>query len=85
MSVMSGGSDVIAEEVQLVPPDYQGACISNILAGLHRRGDRRPSWIPPPVDGARQIVLLVLDGLGWEQLKARPLMAPMMCSMAGGA
>jgi predicted AlkP superfamily pyrophosphatase or phosphodiesterase len=79
------GADVDAEPVALVPPDYGGACISNILAGLHGRGDRRPSWIPEPVGDARQIVLLVLDGLGWEQLKARPLIAPTLCSMAGGA
>ncbi len=42
-------------------------------------------WVPGPVEGANQIVLLVLDGLGWEQLKARPLIAPMLSSMAGGA
>ena len=82
---MSGGVDLDAGPVQLVPPDYEGGCISNILAGLDCRADGRRSWVPGPVDGANQIVLLVLDGLGWEQLKARPLIAPMLSSMAGGA
>jgi len=85
MELRPGGSDLDAEPVPLVLPDYGGACIANILAGLHRRGDRRPSWVPQPVDDARQIVLLVLDGLGWEQLKARPLLAPTLSAMAGGA
>jgi predicted AlkP superfamily pyrophosphatase or phosphodiesterase len=34
--------------------------------------------------GAAQVVLLVLDGLGWEQLQDRPGLAPTMTAMAGG-
>ena len=34
-----------------------------------RTGRRR--GCPPPVAGADQVVLLVLDGLGWDQLQAR--------------
>jgi hypothetical protein len=34
--------------------------------------------------GAAQVVLLVLDGLGWEQLQERPGLAPTMTAMAGG-
>jgi predicted AlkP superfamily pyrophosphatase or phosphodiesterase len=36
------------------------------------------------VADARQIVLLVIDGLGWEQLRSRPDLAPFLCAMPGG-
>jgi predicted AlkP superfamily pyrophosphatase or phosphodiesterase len=33
---------------------------------------------------AEQVLLLVLDGMGWEQLQDRPHLAPTMTAMAGG-
>jgi Type I phosphodiesterase / nucleotide pyrophosphatase len=41
--------------------------------------------MPEPVRGARATVLLVLDGLGWEQLEARRHLAPTLSAMQGGA
>jgi hypothetical protein len=41
--------------------------------------------VPEPARRARQVVLLVLDGLGWDQLGRRAHLAPMLTSMAGGA
>jgi predicted AlkP superfamily pyrophosphatase or phosphodiesterase len=41
--------------------------------------------MPEPVAGADQVVLLVLDGLGWEQLQERPTLAPVLCGLAGRA
>ena len=64
-------------------PDYGGGCITNLLAGL-RRPDDPPAWMPAPVAGARQVVLLVLDGLGWQQLRSREQLAPALCGMTGG-
>jgi hypothetical protein len=40
--------------------------------------------MPPVVAGARQVVLFVLDGLGWEQLEHRWALAPTLRSMSGG-
>ncbi|GAC1592783.1 MAG: alkaline phosphatase family protein [Acidimicrobiales bacterium] len=40
--------------------------------------------MPEPVAGAVQVVLLVLDGLGWDQLRARSVQAPFLSAMAGG-
>jgi hypothetical protein len=40
--------------------------------------------MPPAALDAQQIVLLVVDGLGWEQLAARRSVAPTLSSMAGG-
>src|SRR4051794_9433878 len=39
--------------------------------------------MPAPVSAARQVVLLVLDGLGWEQLQERRALAPTLASMQG--
>lgn len=64
-------------------PDYAGACISNLVpALLHPR--TAPAWVPPPVAGAKQVVLFVLDGVGWKQLQDRLPLAPMLASMNGG-
>jgi predicted AlkP superfamily pyrophosphatase or phosphodiesterase len=43
-----------------------------------------PAWLPAPAASADQVVLLVLDGLGWEQLLARPELASNLCGAAGG-
>lgn len=40
--------------------------------------------MPACVADAHQVVLLVLDGLGWEQLGQRPAVAPTLSAMHGG-
>ena len=65
-------------------PDYGGACLSEVVPALLRRRQERPRWLPEPAAGANQIVLLVLDGLGWEQLAARRPMVPALAAMVGG-
>ena len=69
---------------ELVLPDYGGACIANIVPALLGPPEETPAWIPAGVAGASQVVLFVVDGLGWEQLRARPRLAPTLASMAGG-
>jgi hypothetical protein len=69
-----------------VLPDYDGACISAIVPALFRRGEPDgpgAGWLPAPARHASQIVLLVLDGLGWEQLRARPTLAPTLSGAVG--
>ena len=44
-----------------------------------------PAWFPSAVSGARQVVLLVLDGLGWHQLRRHAWCAPTLSAMEGGA
>jgi predicted AlkP superfamily pyrophosphatase or phosphodiesterase len=44
-----------------------------------------PAWMPAPVAEASQIVLLVLDGLGWLQLGTRSAVAPTVASGVGGS
>lgn len=66
-------------------PDYGGACLANLASALLHRDPKHPtSWLPEPVAGASQVVLFVLDGLGWEQLGSRAELAPTLSAMAGG-
>ena len=64
-------------------PAYGGACIDRVVPAVLGGGDP-PPWLPAPAVGAAQVVLLVLDGLGWVQLRQRPGLAPTMNAMAGG-
>ena len=64
-------------------PDYGGACLSNVVPALIEPGDHAPSWLPRVAAEAEQVVLLVLDGLGWEQLEARRSLAPNLSAMDG--
>lgn len=71
-----------------VLPDYNGACLTSVvptvLAALAGEGGL-PAWAPSPLAGARQVVLLVLDGLGWEQLGALRSAAPTLAAATGGS
>ena len=67
-----------------VVPDYGGACISNVVPALLEPGTEAPPWFPAAALEADQVLLLVLDGLGWDQLQARRELAPTLCGMAGG-
>ena len=65
-------------------PDYGGACVTNVVPALLEPGADVPDWLPPGVDDAEQIVLFVIDGLGWLQLQDRLHLAPTLAAMAGG-
>ncbi|MEK7296029.1 MAG: alkaline phosphatase family protein [Actinomycetota bacterium] len=68
-------------------PDYLGGCVSNIIpAILGPKGTADiPGWMPSAVRGAHQVVLLVADGLGWNQLQGRAAVCPTLMSMSGGS
>ena len=70
---------------QLLLPEYEGACITNIVPALLEPGQTWPSWFPSGAEDADQVVLLVLDGLGWTQLESRRPFATALCSLEGGA
>jgi len=54
-----------------VLPDYDGPCTSNVVRPLVEDPARAPEWMPAAVRDADQIVVLVLDGLGWNQMQER--------------
>lgn len=66
-------------------PDYDGACVANIVPELFGLTPKPAAWMPPAAFDADQVVLLVLDGLGWHQLQDRAARAPVMAAMAGQA
>lgn len=68
---------------ELVLPDYRGACISNVAPALLEDPDNLPDWMPPSLEGASQVVLLVIDGLGWNQFQQRRDLAPALAVMEG--
>jgi predicted AlkP superfamily pyrophosphatase or phosphodiesterase len=67
-----------------VVPEYGGACVCNVVPALLEPGDDTPPWLPEGLVEARQVVLVLLDGLGWEQLEDRWAAAPTFRSMSGG-
>jgi predicted AlkP superfamily pyrophosphatase or phosphodiesterase len=46
--------------------------------------DAPPPWLPHPVTASAQVVLLTIDGLGWDQLSDRRALAPTLAGMVGG-
>ena len=65
-------------------PQYAGPNVRGIVpALLGPAGAARPSWMPEVLADCRQIVLLIVDGLGWEQLQERLHLAPTMSSLGG--
>ncbi|HUP86145.1 MAG TPA: alkaline phosphatase family protein [Acidimicrobiales bacterium] len=61
-------------------PRYADRCISNVVPAIFGR----TSLLPDVARTASQVVLLVLDGVGWNQLRTRREAAPVLWSMAGG-
>jgi hypothetical protein len=75
-----------APTIPPVLPDYGGACIANLVPALFARDEPDgpgADWLPAPVRRAAQLVLLVLDGLGWEQLRGRGALAPTLSGAVG--
>jgi hypothetical protein len=65
-------------------PDYGGASLDGLAPALLAAPGSRPHWLPAAAAHARQVVLLVVDGLGWAQLTQRRLLAPTLAAMDGG-
>ncbi|MET0727713.1 MAG: alkaline phosphatase family protein [Acidimicrobiales bacterium] len=65
-------------------PAYGGACVCNVVPALLHSTDVAPAWMPPAALEADQVVLLVIDGLGWTQLAARASLTPTLQAMEGG-
>lgn len=64
-----------------IRPDYDGAAITGLVPALV--GGRPYPWMPEAVAGAESVVLLVLDGLGWNALDAYRNVLPELDALAG--
>jgi hypothetical protein len=51
---------------------------SSLLAALGAAGEQNPLGLPP----TQRVCLLVVDGLGWELLRAQPAAAPFLSGLA---
>ena len=74
------------EAVSPVLPTLGGPSLTGVVPGLLSHlyaNEPLPDWMPSSAAGASQIVLLVLDGLGWEQLGARRALAPTLAQAIG--
>jgi hypothetical protein len=68
-----------------VAPAYEGPCVAGLVPALLGPGERESrDWLPAPALHPHQLVLLVVDGLGWYQLQERAKLAPGLASMTGG-
>lgn len=67
-----------------VLPAYGGASLDALVPALMAPPGARPEWVPEPARRAGQVVLLVLDGLGWHQLSSRWSLAATLGAMTGG-
>ncbi len=66
-------------------PDYADACLTKVMPALLGEAGEQPNWMPSEVVDASQVVLFLLDGLGWEQLQDRIEQAPTLAAMSGGS
>jgi hypothetical protein len=71
-------------------PDWDGPCLHHVVPALLQQvggpgGEALPTWLPDPVAEAEQIVLLVIDGLGAEQMRERENLTPVLSSGSGGS
>jgi Type I phosphodiesterase / nucleotide pyrophosphatase len=78
------GSGTAALPEPLLLPAYGGPCLDSVTPSLLASPGARPDWIPGPLRQARQVVLLVLDGLGWLQLESRAHLTPTLGGLEGG-
>ena len=70
-------------ESEPVLPVYDGPGLASLVPAL--LGARDAPWLPAPVADARSIVLLVIDGLGWDQIAARGAGLPAIAGLEGSA
>lgn len=66
-----------------VRPDYDGAWIGAVLPAL--QGPTPPPWLPEAAVWASRVVLLVLDGLGWDIRRRHAEHLPQLTAMQGQA
>lgn len=84
MSTHAATTNVPVSETPVLP-DYGGACLSSVVPAVLGRHERPcPPWVPTPVQHAAQVVVLVLDGLGWGALRSMAGLAPTLATGAGG-
>src|SRR5450432_1467539 len=73
--------DSVTPAREPVVPALDGASVAGLIPALI--GSRPAPWMPAPVAGAKSVVLLVLDGLGANEVEDRPSILREIAAMAG--
>jgi hypothetical protein len=89
VSIPERGGARPGDQPEPLLPDWEGPSLHRVVPALlgevnHPGVGPLPEWFPDPVAGADQVVLLVIDGLGEEQLRERSGLAPVLSSGVGG-
>jgi len=67
-------------------PDYRGPNLSRVVPGcLLDRPGHRPEWFPRDLAEAENILLLLVDGLGFDQLQSHREHAPHLETFSGSS
>jgi predicted AlkP superfamily pyrophosphatase or phosphodiesterase len=69
--------------VDPVLPALDGASVAGLVPALFGRAD--DAWIPEPARTAEAVVLLVLDGLGWNAVQDHAALVPTLAALDGGS
>jgi hypothetical protein len=64
------------------PPAYDGAWNGGVVPGI--LGGEPPGWLPDELREAKAVVLLVLDGVGWDAIGEHGDVLPTLTGMSGG-
>ena len=76
------------QALEPIVPDYAGANVRGIIPAILGPVSWKrslPDWMPAVLAEADQIVLLVVDGLGWDQLREHAHIAPTIAGLTGRA
>ena len=87
-TAQKGARQAVQQPTPLLP-DWAGPCLHRVVPTLLGEladpgATPLPRWFPHAAEGAGQVVLLVIDGLGEEQLQERRALAPVLTSGVGG-
>jgi hypothetical protein len=87
-ATIGGYTPILSDPTRPVLPDYSGAnvcgIVPSLLAPCAGTPTALPAWFPAEVAAARQVVLLIIDGLGWEQLLERQPLVSVLPGLRGG-
>jgi len=72
------------EDEQLIIPRFGSDCVTGLIPAILDPNAPDFDALPPGVAEARSVVVLVVDGLGWNQLRERASIAPVMAELHGG-
>ena len=75
------------DSVGPILPEYLGPNVRGLVPALLGPAgwSNLPAWFPEPIRHADQVVLLILDGLGWDQFQSYAAHLPVLSTLQGRA